>query len=45
MLAAIDPPRAALLLEAAEQDAKDRFARLERMAAPPAAAAGSTHES
>ncbi|HEV8121544.1 MAG TPA: pyruvate:ferredoxin (flavodoxin) oxidoreductase [Candidatus Polarisedimenticolia bacterium] len=40
MLAAIDPPRAALLLEEAEQDVRDRFARLERMAAP-AAAGGS----
>jgi pyruvate-ferredoxin/flavodoxin oxidoreductase len=32
MLSAIDPPRAALLLQEAEQDVRDRFARLERMA-------------
>jgi pyruvate-ferredoxin/flavodoxin oxidoreductase len=38
MLASIDPPRAALLLQEAEQDVRDRLARLERMAAPAAAA-------
>jgi pyruvate-ferredoxin/flavodoxin oxidoreductase len=32
MLTAIDPPRAALLLQEAEQDVRDRFARLVRMA-------------